>query len=253
MNEFGIMPSIEQKTGSENYPANEIPRIVAEFDKKMEGQKGYAGVTVFGSSLEDYSGESSDVDIFFFYDSSLYKKEKEKSILKAFNQKNPYGDLYTSVGTAKKEVSDTHQKKLEIHNWEDINPEKMIANLNSEEFYELADSAARINTVRKLTALCGLSVGASMHDYREYFKRYFQTLSEDRRGIIASAVLRSLLKRDAASIPKRMNRNAELDDAFREDFLNTRKQYWQKSIEDIYGIQTEAEDDKIKAEYISKK
>jgi hypothetical protein len=207
----------------------ETLNIARGIHASFEKEKGYVGLIVFGSAVQGYySNENSDLDVYFMYDSSLYE---EKNFF-GKKQKEAYccrvNGLIKEIGD---HVLDNYAKRIHVPNWFwcDINPQKLTERLQQK------GKPFSIATVR-LAELIGLSVGHKIEDYRNYYKRYLQTLSEEKREAIKEKIISLKLKQDEESAKKRVLRNDQFSQESSKDYLRSRKELWAKRIENIYGI-----------------
>lgn len=200
--------------------------MAREMHEMFEKEKGYVGLMIFGSSVQGfYSNEKSDLDLRFLYDSSLYKeydlfgkKIKEPFIFRV--------DRLVEK-TIKKE-SAKHGKEIHIPLWfaHDINPKKIAQDL----------SCGKLACVESLAELVGLSVGDKIEDYRNYFKRFLQTLPVEMQVKIKNRIIELKLKDEKIASEKRILRNSEFSKDSEDDALNARRELWVKRVEKIYGI-----------------
>lgn len=212
---------------------SEALKIAREFHERLRNEKGYVGLVLQGSSIQGhYSEAGSDLDTHVLYDSSSWKK---KNFLRmSVYDKNCIHELYEKIKKNIEELVGIYGKKIDVHCFDttDINPEKIIGKIESyENDYKNFTDASVL-----LARILELSVGQEILNYREIFRKYLQTLSEEKKSLVKREILRYRLLSDRTSFEKKKSRNSEFSEHDTEDYLLGRKELWNKRIKSIYGI-----------------
>lgn len=170
----------------------------------------FVGVTLRGSNIRGYSTPDSDIDVNIWYDS----KDPAYTV-------DDLDLMFGKLNTMKR------NKKLDVHiRWCDMRGES-------------GDVADLVGSQRPYAALCELTFGPRIEEYRTKLAGNLKRLDPERRSEALRRILIDLLYYETTRVPDMKDRIPEfrnLSAGELERIMNKRKTMWEARIREVFEI-----------------
>ena len=210
----------------EGNPRREELEIIRQLEEKLSLNKSFVGLAPFGSLMGGYGTKESDIDLFILCDDPELNKplsEQKQPSDSDFLQKQAY-----ELGEEMKR----NGRNVEFI-FQNINPDYLV---KSAKFWLKNRGNLGDYVPLSLEAMTRVVTGKKIDQYRKAMAEKFDELDQKQKRMAADEIMKSLVKREIASLRKRERRMLEISPEDHQKILSAREAMWRDRIRKIWNL-----------------